>query len=54
MIIYKATNLVNGKVYIGQTIKTLESRQNGHCYDNPDVIYEIEFKRRQFKKINEK
>lgn len=30
MLIYKATNIVNGKVYIGQTIKTLEERREGH------------------------
>lgn len=32
-IIYKATNLQNNKVYIGQTIKTLEQRINKHYYD---------------------
>lgn len=30
LIIYKATNLVNGKIYIGQTINTLEYRKNQH------------------------
>ena len=30
MIIYKATNTVNNKVYIGQTINTLEYRKNQH------------------------
>lgn len=30
MIIYKATNKINGKVYIGQTIQTLERRKNQH------------------------
>lgn len=30
MIIYKATNLVNEKVYIGQTIRTLDYRRRGH------------------------
>lgn len=30
MIIYKATNLVNGKIYIGQTNKTLEHRKYQH------------------------
>ncbi|MEE9573043.1 MAG: GIY-YIG nuclease family protein [Candidatus Neomarinimicrobiota bacterium] len=30
MIIYKATNLINGKVYIGQTTKTLTERMEGH------------------------
>jgi group I intron endonuclease len=29
-IIYKATNTVTGKVYIGQTIRTLEKRIRGH------------------------
>lgn len=33
MIIYKATNLVNGKVYIGQTVKTLEKRKRKHIND---------------------
>lgn len=30
MIIYKATNKINGKVYIGQTIRTLEQRKWQH------------------------
>lgn len=30
LIIYKATNLVNDKIYIGQTINTLEYRKNQH------------------------
>ncbi len=30
MIIYKATNLINGKVYIGQTIKSLKTRKRQH------------------------
>lgn len=30
MIIYKATNLITNKVYIGQTIFTLEKRKNVH------------------------
>jgi len=29
--IYKITNLVNGKVYIGQTIRTLKQRWWAHC-----------------------
>lgn len=36
MLIYKITNLVNGKIYIGQTIKTLEKRKKQHLskYNN--------------------
>jgi len=32
-IIYKATNKVNGKVYIGQTTKSLEKRKSKHLSD---------------------
>lgn len=32
-IIYKATNLINEKIYVGQTIKTLEQRICKHYYD---------------------
>jgi group I intron endonuclease len=31
MIIYKITNKVNGKVYIGQTIRSLNTRFKEHC-----------------------
>ena len=30
MIIYKATNIINGKCYIGQTIRSLKDRINQH------------------------
>ena len=30
LIIYKATNLINNKIYIGQAINTLEYRKNQH------------------------
>lgn len=30
MIIYKITNTINGKIYIGQTIKTLGERKKGY------------------------
>src|SRR4030042_3197000 len=36
MIIYKATNIINGKVYIGQTIGKLQSRK---------IVHESEAKR---------
>lgn len=34
MIIYKLTNKINGKIYIGQTIKSFEERLRGHIYDS--------------------
>lgn len=34
MIIYKVTNLINGKVYIGQTQKTLKIRKIKHIYES--------------------
>lgn len=40
MIIYKITNLINNKVYIGKTIKTIEWRFKKHWYDaskNPNT-----------------
>jgi len=37
-IIYKITNLLNNKVYIGQTKKTLEERWVMHCRDNDTPI----------------
>jgi len=30
MIVYKIQNKINGKIYIGQTIKTLDERMKGH------------------------
>ncbi len=33
MIIYKVTNNINGKVYIGMTQRTVEARWKQHCRD---------------------
>lgn len=33
MIIYKAANKINGKIYVGQTINSLEHRKSGHERD---------------------
>ena len=32
MIIYKVTNIINGKCYIGQTIKSLDHRRKTYYY----------------------
>ncbi len=43
MIIYKVTNTINGKCYIGQTKHTLSTRQSQHLYESKSdtsfVIY---------------
>lgn len=31
MVIYKLTNILNGKIYVGQTIQDLKERWYGHC-----------------------
>jgi len=38
MIIYKITNLINDKVYIGQTRRSLEIRWKRHKYDNKACV----------------
>ena len=44
--IYKITNKVNDKVYIGQTIQTLKKRFNGHCcYSKSDRSTNMYIKR---------
>lgn len=37
MLIYKATNNINGKIYIGQTTKTLEERKKYHKRDSKRI-----------------
>ena len=32
MLIYKVTNTVNGKSYIGQTVQPMNVRKGGHLY----------------------
>jgi group I intron endonuclease len=38
-IIYKATNKVNGKVYIGQTTQRLSQRRSNHFCSNSGCVY---------------
>jgi group I intron endonuclease len=43
MIIYKVTNKINGKMYIGQTVNELSIRKAGHLYearrDNTNIVF---------------
>ena len=39
MIIYKATNKINGKSYIGQTTKELDERIKGHLNSNKNLYF---------------
>lgn len=49
-IIYKITNKVNNKVYIGQTIRPMQERFNRHMYDalknpNPTIYFQRAIKK---------
>lgn len=39
MIIYKITNKINSKIYIGQTIRSVESRWKSHCSVSSECVY---------------
>src|SRR5690606_41471619 len=45
MIVYKATNRVNGKMYIGITSQTLQSRKWKHFSDARLKVYNSKFHR---------
>ena len=47
MLIYKATNTINNKYYIGQTIRSLEKRIDGHLKDskNPKFYFHFAIKK---------
>jgi len=38
MIIYKITNTINNRIYIGQTVKTLQARWRSHCFSKNTYI----------------
>lgn len=38
MIIYKVTNLINGKLYIGQTVRTLDERKEEHFRKRKSIL----------------
>lgn len=38
MIIYKVTNKLNGKIYIGQTTQALKERWRQHCHRSPSQL----------------
>ena len=42
-IIYKVTNIINGKVYIGQTTRSLKKRKKEHKYDAAKTCYNSHF-----------
>ena len=45
MIIYKITNKINGRMYIGQTINSLEERWRRHCNDALNNVLDTHFAR---------
>jgi predicted GIY-YIG superfamily endonuclease len=50
-IIYKVTNSINGKIYIGQTTKALKERIKGHydAHKNTKNIFHKTLKKYRFK-----
>ena len=52
MEIYKITNKINGKVYIGQTIRPVEYRFNRHMNDALNNILDTHFARAIRKKCS--
>ena len=51
-ILYETTNLVNGKIYIGQTTKSLENRKTVHIYDSKNSNFYFHKAIRKYKPEN--
>ena len=45
MFIYKITNKINGKIYIGQTIRPIQQRFNRHMNDAINNVIDTHFSR---------
>ena len=45
MIVYKVTNLINNKIYIGKTVQTLKRRISQHKHDALKKDSQIKFHR---------